>query len=63
MWLLSPGLNHPYSAAQVTYLLLFVEAGFETQVEPFPLYAANDVLQRLKGSRVKGSGALIVREN
>lgn len=38
------------------------EVGVETHVQPFPLQAANGVLQRLKHSRVNGSAVLVMRE-
>jgi propanol-preferring alcohol dehydrogenase len=45
------------------FMELAAEAGVATQVQPFPMRAANEVLQQLKHGRTTGSAVLIVREN
>jgi propanol-preferring alcohol dehydrogenase len=45
------------------FMEIAAEVGVETQVQPFTLQAANDVLQRLKHSRINGSAVLVVRES
>ena len=41
------------------FMDIAAEVGVKTQVQPFPLQAANDVLQRLKHSRINGSAVLV----